>query len=244
MDKETALKYVTIVIDNLEGGYYHPDMKSKLANGEVMMNSGETMYGIDRKAGGAAVNDSTAGRAFWALVDEYYGNHHSDAAYYNDKADGAKRDIPATVGQLLKRHATDIIQPLFEKYCDKYLDPAAAQKIQSDPALLIQFFYATYNGPGTFRSLAEEINRAYTSGTRDAKTLYNLLQAKRRTMGGGEYGNALYQRGADIIDQIIADYFGLDYASDNTPATTGGALKWLLIAVAVVGVSCYIFKKK
>jgi hypothetical protein len=35
MDKQTATKYVTIIIDNLEGGYYHPDMKPKLKNGEV-----------------------------------------------------------------------------------------------------------------------------------------------------------------------------------------------------------------
>ena len=42
-----------MIIDKLEGGYYHPDM---LEDGRIKDSrysaSGETMMGIDRKAGG------------------------------------------------------------------------------------------------------------------------------------------------------------------------------------------------
>ena len=242
MDKQTATKYVTIVIDNLEGGYYHPDMKPKLKNGEVMMDSGETMYGLDRKAGAPAVTVGASQEAFWRTIDTYYGKHHADTAYYADMAAGKKADIPATVGQTLKAYAADIILQLFNKYVQQYkLDAAAAQKIFSDPALTLQFFYACYNGPVAFGKFVEVMNAAYSKGTRDAKVLYQLLQAKRRTMGGGEYGNKLYQQGADKIDQIIKKYFGLDYADDA--ASSNGA-KWLLILLAAAGVGYYIFKKK
>jgi hypothetical protein len=84
------------------------------------------------------------------------------------------------------------------------------------------------------------MNAAYSKGTQDARALYQLLQAKRRTMGGGEYGNKLYRQGADKIDQIIKKYFGLDYA--DGAASSNGA-KWLLIALAAAGVVYFITKK-
>lgn len=243
MDKQTATKYVTIVIDNLEGGYYHPDMKPKLKGGELMMDSGETMYGLDRKAGAPGVTVGASQEAFWRTVDTYYGKHHADTSYYGDMAAGKKSDIPSTVGQTLKSYAADIIMQLFNSYATKYkLDAAAAQKIFSDPALTLQFFYAVYNGPVAFGKFVEVMNAAYSKGTQDARALYQLLQAKRRTMGSGEYGNKLYRQGADKIDQIIKKYFNLDYA--NGAASSGNGAKLLLILLAAAGVGYYIFKKK
>lgn len=244
MDKATATKYVTIVIDNLEGGYYHPDMKPNLKNGEVMMDSGETMYGLDRKAGAPGVTVGASQEAFWRTVDTYYGRYHADTAYYADMAAGKKADIPATVGQTLKAYAADIILQLFNSYAQKYkLDAAAAQKIFSDPALTLQFFYAVYNGPVAFGKFVEVMNAAYSKGTQDARALYQLLQAKRRTMGGGEYGNKLYRQGADKIDQIIKKYFGLDYADGAASSNGGNGAKWLLIALAAAGVVYFVTKK-
>lgn len=244
MDKQTATKYVTIVIDNLEGGYYHPDMKSKLKGGEAMMDSGETMFGLDRKAGAPGVTVGASQEAFWRTIDTYYGKHHADTAYYADMAAGKKADIPATVGQTLKTYAADIILQLFNDYATRYkLDAAAAQKIFSNPALTLQFFYAVYNGPVAFGKFVEVMNAAYRKGTQDARALYQLLQAKRRTMGSGEYGNKLYRQGADKIDQIIKKYFGLDYADGAASSNGGNGAKWLLIALAAAGVVYFITKK-
>ena len=58
------------VIINLEGGYYHPDM---LIDGRVKDSrygtSGETMYGLDRKAGGPPVNSCGPCKQFWSILD-------------------------------------------------------------------------------------------------------------------------------------------------------------------------------
>ena len=146
------------------------------------------------------------------------------------------------MGQTLKSYAADIIMQLFNSYVTNYkLDAAAAQKIFSDPALTLQFFYAVYNGPVAFGKFVEVMNAAYNKGTQDARALYQLLQAKRRTMGSGEYGNKLYRQGADKIDQIIKKYFGLDYA--DGAASSGNGAKWLLIALAAAGVVYFITKK-
>ncbi len=235
MTQEEAQQLAIIIINELEGGYYHPDMKSKLRGGEAMMDSGETMYGLDRKAGAPATTVGTSQEAFWRIIDKYYGTHHGDTLYYNDKAEGRRPDIPAAVGVELKRHAANIIMQSFNKYSAK-LDPAAKEKILQDPALLLQFFYGVYNGPVAFNKFANVMNDAYSKGTRDAKKLYNLLQTERRKMGSGTYGNKLYNIGADKIDNIIKKYYGLDYAD-------GASNGWLWI-LAAAGVAFYLFKKK
>ena len=57
------------VIDKLEGGYYHPQM---LQDGRVKDsrygNSGETMFGLDRKAG-AGLSKYQGWATFWNKID-------------------------------------------------------------------------------------------------------------------------------------------------------------------------------
>ena len=212
MTKEQALQLAVIIINELEGGYYHPEMKPKLKGGENMGDSGETMFGLDRKAG--EIENTATGKEFFAIIDKYYGSHHADTSYYNDKANGKKADIPASVGNQLKQLAAQIILQRFNNYAAA-LDKAAKEKVFSDPALLIQFFYAVYNGQGNFNKFATVMNDAYSKGTTDAKKLYQLLQAKRRTLGTTENGNKLFRKGADKLDAIIKKYYGLDYAEGS-----------------------------
>lgn len=213
MTTEQALQLAVIIINELEGGYYHPDMKAKLKGGSNMGDSGETMYGLDRQKGN--IENSDAGKKFFALVDKYYSTHHADTGYYNDKANGQHADIPASVGTQLKQLAAEVIYNRFNNYAAA-LDKAAKEKVLSDPALLIQFFYAVYNGQGNFNKFAEVMNNAYSKGTTDAKKLYQLLQRKRRTLGKGDNGNKLFRKGADKLDIIIKKYYGLDYAEKSS----------------------------
>lgn len=225
MTKEEAKQLAIIIINELEGGYYHPDMKPKLKNGERMGDSGETMYGLDRVKGN--IENTQAGRDFFALIDKYYTAHHADAAYYNDKADGKHSDIPASVGAALKDLAAEVIYTRFNNYAQS-LDPEAYAVVINDPALLIQFFYAVYNGAGNFQKFVKVINDAYSAQTTDAKTLYNLLQAERRSWGSSENAKYLFNKGADRLDEIILNYYGLDY-SGGTGSSSGGKIwPWLV----------------
>ena len=59
------------VINNLEGGYYHPDMvkDGRLKSSNTMGDSGETMFGMDRKYGKDFAK-SAAGVEFWGIIDD------------------------------------------------------------------------------------------------------------------------------------------------------------------------------
>lgn len=208
--------YVSIIIDNLEGGYYHPDMQSKLKNGANMLESGETMFGFDRKTGGTDVTQSTAGLAFWNIIDKYYSAHHTDIRYYNDKADGKKNDIPAEVGVMLKAFAKTIMDDRFKNYSNQFLTTSAKQIVNANPALTLQFYYACYNGAGNFQKFANIVNTAIQDEITDPKTLYSLIQEKRRNMGfNNEISNNLFARGADKLDDITQRYFNLDYSTNG-----------------------------
>lgn len=223
---------IDYIIDNIEGGYYHPDMKT--ANPQkfaVMGISGETMFGLDRTNGaGSAVTNSDAGKKFWALIDQYYGNHHSDTSWYNDMADGKR--VPADVGSQLREYTTQIISAMFNSYAGKYLSDGARAVIMSNPALQLQFLYAVWNGPAHFKTFADLVNAAYSNGTRAASALYQLVGDARRSKGG------LFAIGADKLDKICEDYLG------GVPGTTGGDLwKWLLAGVGVFAIVKLISKK-
>lgn len=188
---------VYLIIDNIEGGYYHPDMKSRLTNGDALGNSGETMYGIDRVNGAPLfANGTPQAVQFWQIVDTNFGSHHADTAYYNDMADGRKK-TPASVGAQLKPLAAAMIINAFEKNA-QYLSEGAREIVFNNPRLLLQFLYATYNGSGNFQTFANVVNAAYSNGERSAMAFWNLVQDARRNKGG------LFAVGADRLDAIAA----------------------------------------
>ena len=209
---KTASLLINEIINRIEGGYYHPDMKAKLRGGENMLSSGETMFGIDRKNGGN-INTSAEGVAFWNLIDANYSDKHGNTAYYNDMADGKK--IPANVGKQLRQYVEQIIMNLFNNNV-RFLSDGAKKIVLSSPELLLQFLYACWNGSGNFQKFANIVNAAYQNGERNAKQLYNLVQEARRSRGG------LWKKGADKLDVIVA----------NLRKSNG----WLWLALAVLGI--------
>jgi hypothetical protein len=186
-------KIINLIIDELEGGYYHPDMKSKLKGGEKMLDSGETMFGIDRKNGGSDVTQSDAGKQFWQIVDANYSDKHSNIAYYNDKADGKK--ISKRVGDQLRYYVKELMLTRFEKY-SKYLSDKVKQIVVKSPALLLQFLYSCWNGAGNFQNFATAVNNAYESGIKSADELFEVVNAARRAKGG------LFVKQADIMQNL------------------------------------------
>ena len=229
----THSELVCKIIDNIEGGYYHPDMKSKLKNGSVMGISGETMYGLDRKNGAPGVTTATNdGKKFWQIVDQYYGSHHGDTKYYNDKAEGKKSDIPASVGKQLKQLAAGIIEYLFNNNL-KFLSADAKKIVLNDVALTLQFLYATYNGSGNFQKFANAVNDAVKQGKRTQKELWDVVQAARRAKGG------LFATGADKLDKIAATLPG------SSVGSSGNGLLWASLGVAaLLGLMIIGSKKK
>jgi hypothetical protein len=219
-------KIINLVIDNLEGGYYHPDMKDKLRNGERMLDSGETMFGIDRKNGAPQFTTKTPEAVkFWQMVDAYFGAHHGDTSYYGDKADGNKK-TPAAVGRQLRNFVKEMILDAYDDYND-YLSDGAKKIVESDPKLFMQFLYAVWNGPGNFQRFANLVNAAYSNGERAAQAFFDIVQTARRNKGG------LFAEGADKLDALA------------TQLPSGGGFGWLLwLGLGIFAVTMITSKSK
>lgn len=175
------------VIDTLEGGYYHPNM---LKDGRVKDsrygNSGETMFGIDRKAGGD-LNKTAAGVKFWNLIDDAGA---AESWKWNYKG--------GNLGEQLKDLTAEIIYPEYERLSDLFLSDKSRAIVEKDNRLLFHFIYGTWNGPGWFKKFANAINTQVANGVTNADKLTETALNSRL-----QSGNSLIKQGGGKISQIF-----------------------------------------
>ena len=156
------------VIDQLEGGYYHPNMKNRLNyDWSKYGASGETMFGIDRLKGGS-INNTNAGREFWRLIDNANAKNTWD---WNDKG--------GQLGERLKVLAAQIMKPQYESYTRSYLTTEAQKIINSSKALTFNFIYATWNGPGWFEKFAKKFNEDVKNNLSVNELIKKVLEYRR-----------------------------------------------------------------
>lgn len=217
--QQQAEELTDIVINNFEGGYYHPKMKQYLKNGENMGISGETMYGIDFEHGGSLGTSQFAQEVHDYFYDfvSLINDNATAVKIYNDKADG-KKVAPAEKGKRWRPMVATLMLNLFKQYI-KWLTPEAQTMVLSDPALLLQFWYAVWNGPGNFQKFAEVMNRAYNAGERNPQNINCLILVERYKKPWNS---------TKRMDDITAAYYG----QPNILPTNDGTKKfpwWLLI---------------
>ena len=178
------------IIDGLEGGYYHPDMKKRNPSKfSAMGKSGETMFGMDRRHGNQ--EKYAAGQEFWRLID----SQNASANWsYNYKL----QDNPQLAGQL-KNLIGDIMKPLFDNYANKYLTPEAKNIVLGNPPLYFNFVYATWNGPNWFKKFAKKINDSVSQGVTDPNALADLAVQSRR-----DSGNSILSKTSSKVDNIMS----------------------------------------
>lgn len=167
MTNEQFKKNSNLVIDKLEGGYYHPDM---LLDGRVKDSrygsSGETMFGIDRKYLGNPTN-GIAQQSFWNIIDNANARKNWKWNYFG----GDKETI-------LRQFASDIIFSEYNNY-SKYLSAEAKKIVDSDDRLIFNFQYAVWNGAGWFKKFAETINDAVKKGITNTDQLVDIAIKRR-----------------------------------------------------------------
>jgi hypothetical protein len=145
----------SVVIDNFEGGYYHPDMAKKMSAKDqaILAKSGETMFGLDRMAG-AQLAAYPEWSKFWNIVDgadaRHKWKHYSMGGQFTAQ---------------LKELAGKIMYQWFSHLAAKYLKGDSIEKIASDDRLVIHFSYASWNGEGWFKKFADALNAA--KGTKE-----------------------------------------------------------------------------
>jgi hypothetical protein len=191
------------VITNLEGGYYHPDM---LKDGRVRDNSysssGETMYGLDRKAGGSSINSCKPCKEFWGLIDK-------SGARTSWKWNYIPPDPLKT--QLLDL-AIQIMKPIYEDLLKRYIpEKEIRDVINSDGRLMFNFIYASWNGSGWFKGWSQEIRKAYKNGKTKSDDL-SVLFVERRVDNRGIIGNRNNNELIAKTGRKIAKLVGVDIA--------------------------------
>ena len=211
---------VSKVIDNLEGGYFHPNM---LKDGRIKdaryLNSGETMFGIDRLKGGS-INNTSAGKRFWLIIDTANADKNWKWGYKG--------------GQLepeLKALAAEMIEPLYNNLSKNYLSSKSFEIVNKNAALLFHFVYATYNGSGWFKKFAQDISHAIASGITDPIQLSKIAIHSRTKEGlttGSKPNSLIAQSG----NKIAAMFKILD-----NPVI-------LTTSIIVVGIILYFLLKK
>lgn len=178
---------VALVIDKLEGGYYHPDM---LRDGRIKDSrygsSGETMMGIDRKNGGS-LNRSEAGKKFWQLIDNENARENWKWGYRGGNLESPLRNL---AGQMIK--------PKFFKNANRYLSDKARKIVLSNKKLLFNFIYATWNGSGWFQRFSKQVNKAVENGITDPEKLYKVaINARLKS------SNSLIRQGGNKIASFL-----------------------------------------
>ena len=153
------------IIDNFEGGYWNNDITkpndqkcTKHPYTALFDNSGETMFGIDRRAG--EWDDDPDGQAYFGLIDD-------------EKEDAGSMDEFCKTwvwlyrgGKLeeeLKGMASAMMKKAYERN-KRWLSSEALKEVEGNKRLMFHFAYACWNGPGFFQDFAEDINDAVDQG--------------------------------------------------------------------------------
>lgn len=194
------------IITEIEGGYFHPNMVS---SGRVKdpnnyyRSSGETMFGMDRKTGLAFVN-TPEGKEFWSIID------NADA-----KNKWAWRSMGNEYEGKLRVLATKMIQNEFNRLLNKYVkDKNIINLVNSSAPLSLNFIYATWNGEGYFRQMAELLVSNYNSGIVDPNVLIDNQINFRLN-----YNNGLIRKSGEDIKRLIEEnnYKSIPYEGQVDP---------------------------
>ena len=163
------------IIDGIEGGYAneaHFKATAQKTDSEDMkkalLNSSETMFGIDRRAGDW--DNHPVGKDFWQLIDENSGWSPKSA----DKPKWTHGYMGGSIESDLRNYVYDMMVPAYEDFKNAYLDSEAKKLVEEDKRLVIHFLYACWNGVRFFEEFADIINSEVASGNTDRDSLYEV----------------------------------------------------------------------
>ena len=173
------------VIDNFEGGYWNYWQCKNHPWHRMYKKSGETLFGLDRKAGNIE-NLSSDGKEFFRLIDEEKKKMGMDAFckkwVYNYRG--------GELEERLKDLASKIMFEQYEKNMSNYVkDQETKKRIETNPGLLMHMSYATWNGPGFFQKFAKKLEDAVRRGASDEE-LIDVAKNSRTSSIGGDWSKA------------------------------------------------------
>ena len=190
------------IIDKFEGGYWNNDTTKpksqkcvKHPDDPMYDNSGETMFGIDRRAGNWDSNPK--GREFFELIDNEKENYENIEEFcqtwrWNYKGGSLQSE--------LKSRAGDLMLTVYENNKDAFT-PEALEEVESNKRLLFHFAYACWNGSGVFQSFAEDINDAVENGLSGDELVDVAIESRNNRYSGTDWSS----RNQEVVDIIKND---------------------------------------
>jgi hypothetical protein len=183
------------VIDNFEGGYWNHWECKNHPYSSMYDKSGETMFGLDRKAGNIE-NLCSEGKEFFKLIDEEKKKMGMPSFCkkwsYNYKG--------GELGDKLKDLAAKIMKKSYDRNMSNFIsDPEAKKRIENNKGLLLHMSYACWNGPGFFQDFAKTLQNGVKSGMSD-DDLIELAKRQREKRLGGAWAQAT-SKVNKLIDQ-------------------------------------------
>lgn len=168
------------VIDNFEGGYWNYWECKNHPWHSMYRKSGETMFGLDRKAGNIE-SLGPEGKEFFRIIDDEKKklgmSEFCSKWTYNYRG--------GNLEEKLKDLASKIMFTQYEKNMSNYVkDPETKKRIEGNEGLLLHMSYATWNGPGHFQKFAKKLERAVGEGKSDEELLDIAKDSRTDTFTG------------------------------------------------------------
>jgi peptidoglycan hydrolase-like protein with peptidoglycan-binding domain len=174
------------IIDNFEGGYWNRD-KTKPSSeictnhpwDDLYENSGETMFGIDRRAGGW--DNRPGGKEFFAVIDnekENAGSMEEFCKTWKYNYDGG------SLREELKLRASALMKSDYDSLSQTYFSSEVRSAVESDKRLLFHFAYACWNGSRFFQDFAKDIEDAIEEGKTGDELVEVAIDSRNNEFGG------------------------------------------------------------
>lgn len=161
----------------------------KPSDQQLLKASGETMYGLDRKAGGKLAK-YTEWNKFWYLVD-LAGASTKWPHYF----------MGGPLAPLLKNLCGKIMFQWFTELHNKYINQGSDAAIAGDDRLAIHFCYGCWNGEGWFAKFSKALNNAVAKFPNQKEIIFQEA-IKARTQASNLLGipnKAIRQQGAKML---------------------------------------------
>jgi hypothetical protein len=187
------------VINNFEGGYWNYWECKNHPYTAMFNNSGETLFGLDRKAG-AIEQMGPEGKEFFAIVDAEKKKLGMDA-FCKKWTWGYKG---GDLEEKLKQLASKIMFNAYEKNMKTFMkDPETKKRIESNKGLLLHMSYGCWNGPAFFKSFAKSLEEGVKAGKSDKELVQIAKDSRTKKLTGA------WAKGTIKVNNMIDKEAGL-----------------------------------
>jgi len=253
----TKFQYLAnIIIDNLEGGYYHPDMfinGAKNTSGKFIpassfllyKYSGETLFGLDRHAGhdmwysSKRLNKNPQQNLqyiysnVYKFIDNDAKNFWTTLDKLNARKNWAWNYFGGKDKTLLKDLCIKMMYNYFNNFVWKKLDDKGKLLVINDDKLALNYIYSAWNGIGYSNYYNKIFNEEIKNNNRDSISINNKILIARSNSNSGIIRDSA-TRLKNVFSKIVSS--SIPILKKNSSKIIAGLIPIVIIV--------FLFRKK